>query len=421
MRDVYIIGTGMTRFAKHLDLSEKDLAATAVKRTLKDAGISEKDIQSAVFSNSMWGYFSGQHCIKGQVALRPLGITGIPITNVENACASGSTALHTAWLQVAAGQHDCVLAAGVEKLYDEDKLKTFRAYDAGVDVAEIKEHFANWQSVLDTIELEIPKGQDKDEGSGSSRSAFMDVYAGWCRWHMATHGTTQHQLAVIASKNHFHSSMNPYAQFQKQMSIEQVMAGKPVIYPLTVPMCAPVGDGGAAAIVCSGEYLKKMAASRPVKIRASVLGSGTTRPIDREDLDIGVRLSRQAYEIAGVGPEDIDTAEVHDATSFGELHQTEALGFCPIGQGGVFAESGATRLGGKLPVNTSGGLESRGHPVGASGLGQIFELVTQLRHEAGDRQVEGCRLALAENGGGNLGFEEAAMGIHILEGMKKQI
>jgi acetyl-CoA acyltransferase len=182
-----------------------------------------------------------------------------------------------------------------------------------------------------------------------------------------------------------------------------------------VPMCAPVGDGGAAAIVCSEAYLKKLTAPRPVKIRASVLGSGTDRSIDREDLDIGAHLSRQAYEIAGVGPEDIDLAEVHDATSFGELHQTEALGFCPLGQGGVFAESGATRLGGKLPINTSGGLESRGHPVGASGLGQIFELVTQLRHEAGPRQVEGCQIALAENGGGNLAFEEAAMGIQILE------
>jgi acetyl-CoA acetyltransferase len=419
MHDVYIIGTGMTRFAKHLDQSEKDLTATAVQRTLKDADISYKDIQSAVFTNSMWGYFTEQHCIKGQVALRPMGIAGIPITNVENACACGSTALHTAWLQVAAGQHDCVLAAGVEKLYSEDKLKTFRAYNAGVDVSQIEEHFAAWYKVLDGLSLEIPKGQDMTEGVGSSRSAFMDVYAGWCRWHMATHGTTQQQLAVIASKNHFHSSMNPYAQFQKEMSVEQILAGKTVNYPLTVPMCSPVGDGGAAAIVCSGEYLKKLTAPRPVKIRASVLGSGTSRPIEREDLDIGVRLSRKAYEIAGIGPEDIDTAEVHDATSFGELHQTEALGFCPIGQGGVFAESGATKLGGKLPVNTSGGLESRGHPVGASGLGQIFELVTQLRHEAGKRQVKGCKLALAENGGGNLGFEEAAMGIHILEGMKR--
>jgi acetyl-CoA acetyltransferase len=415
MDDVYIIGAGMTRFAKHLDLTEKDLAATAVERTLKDAGISGREIQSAVFANSMWGYFTDQHCIRGQIALRPLGIMGIPITNVENACACGSTALHTAWLQVASGLYDCVLALGVEKLYNEDKVKTFMAYNAGVEVAAINEHFAALRRVMDSLSLKIPEEQQDDGGAGNTRSAFMDMYASFCRWHMDTHGTTQEQLALIASKNHFHSSMNPYAQFQKEMSIEQILAARPVTYPLTVPMCAPVGDGAAAVIVCSGDYLKKLTGARPVKIRASVLGSGTDRPIEREELDIGTKLSGRAYKIAGVGPEDIDTAEVHDATSFGELHQTEALGFCPTGQGGIFAESGATRLGGKIPINTSGGLESRGHPVGASGLGQIFELVTQLRHEAGDRQVEGCRLALAENGGGNLGFEEAAMGIHILE------
>ena len=417
MRDVFIIGVGMTRFAKHLDRSEKDLAAIAARRALEDAGLSVPDIQSLIFSNAVWGHFTQQHCIKGQVALRPMGFEEIPVTNVENACASGSTALHTAWLQVASGLYDCVMAAGVEKLYSEDKIKTFQAYNAGVDVAEIDSHFGAWHKIISNLTVHIPGNQENKDGSGSSRSAFMDVYAGWCRYHMATHGTTQRQLAVIASKNHFHSSMNPYAQFQKEMSVDQILAANPVVYPLTVPMCAPVGDGGAAAIVCSGAYLKKRTGIRPVKIRASVLGSGSDRPIEREDLDIGVRLSQKAYEIAGVGPQDMDTAEVHDATSFGELHQTEALGFCPIGEGGIFAESGATRLGGKIPINTSGGLESRGHPVGASGLGQIFELVTQLRHEAGKRQVENCRLALAENGGGNLRFEEAAMGIHILERM----
>ncbi|MBA4368285.1 MAG: thiolase [Desulfobacterium sp.] len=418
MRDVFIVGVGMTRFAKHLDRTEKDLVAEAVRKSLQDSGINAQAVQSAVFSNSMWGYFGMQHCIKGQIALRPLGIMGISITNVENACASGATALHQAWLQVTSGLYDCVLAVGVEKLYNEDKAKTFLAYNAGVEVAEINSHFAALRKVFDALPLEIPEDLNNAEGAGKSRSAFMDVYAGGARWHMATHGTTQHQLAVIASKNHYHSSMNPYAQFQKEMSVEEILAARPVTYPLTVPMCAPVGDGAAAAIVCSKEFLAKLTAARPVKIRASVLGSGTDRPIEREDLNITARLSRQAYEIAGVGPEDIHVAEVHDATAFGELHQSESLGFCPLGQGGPFAESGATRLGGKIPINVSGGLESRGHPVGASGLGQIFELVTQLRHEAGPRQVEGCRLALAENGGGNLGFEEAAMGIHILERVK---
>lgn len=418
MKEVYIIGIGMTRFAKHLDRTEKDLTAEAVKKSLQDAGIDGKSIQAAVFSNSMWGYFSEQHCIKGQVALRPLGIMGVPVTNVENACAGGATALHQAWLQVASGLNDCVLAVGVEKLHSEDKIKTFRAFNAGVDVAEIVNQFAAFKNLSDSLTLDIPEDPNNANGAGKNRSAFMDVYATGCRWHMETHGTTQQQLALIASKNHFHSSMNPYAQFQKEMSVEEILAARPVTYPLTVPMCAPVGDGAAAAIICSKEFLKKLNFPRPVRIRASVLGSGTDRPIEQEDQDIAVRLSCKAYEIAGVGPEDISVAEVHDATAFGELHQTEALSFCPIGQGGPFAESGATKLGGKIPINVSGGLESRGHPVGASGLGQIFELVTQLRHEAGPRQVEGCRLALAENGGGNLGFEEAAMGIHILERME---
>ncbi|MGB9498159.1 MAG: thiolase family protein [Dissulfuribacterales bacterium] len=414
MKDVFVIGTGMTRFAKHLERSEKNLVSEAVNFCLTDAGVSIGAIQSAWFSNSMWGYFSDQHCIRGQVALQPLGIEGIPITNVENACAGGSTAFHHAWYGVAGGLYDCVLAVGVEKLYSKDRLKTFRAYSTGTDVENIESQFEAWRNVLDGLELEVP-GDDSGQGAGENRSAFMDVYAGMSRWHMAKYGTTQRQLAVIASKNHYHSSMNPNAQFQKIMSVDEILTGQPVIFPLTVPMCAPVGDGSAAAILCSGSFLKRLNSSRSVKVLASVLGSGTGRQISEEKKDIAYRLSQQAYEIAGIGPEDIHLAEVHDATSFGELHQTEALGFCSFGKGGEFAESGATTLGGKLPVNPSGGLESRGHPVGASGLGQIHEIVTQLRHEAGPRQVENCRIGLTENGGGNIGYEEAAMGIHILE------
>ena len=414
MREVFIVGSSMTRFGKHLDRSIKDLVKEAVEGMLSDADVGREDIQAAWFSNSMWGYFKDQHCIKGQVALRMLGIEGIPITNVENACASASTALHMAWMSVASGMYDCVLAVGAEKLYNEDKLKTFKAYWAGIDVENLEGQMKAWKNALRGVTIDVPVDDDS-KGAGTSRSAFMDIYCGMTRWHMATYGTTQRQLAAIASKNHFHSSMNPYAQYQNDMSIDEVLAGRIVTWPLTVPMCAPVGDGSAAALLCSADFLKRLASPRPVKVLASVLGSGTGRAISEEDKDIAVRLSGQAYEIAGVGPQDIDVAEVHDATAFGELHQTESLGFCPPGEGGPFGESGATRLGGKIPINTSGGLESRGHPVGASGLGQIYELVTQLRHEAGKRQVEGCRLALAENGGGNLAFEEAAMGIHILE------
>ena len=414
MRDVYIAGVGMTRFAKYMDRNIKYLAGVALDTCLTDAGLQKKDLEAVWFANSTWGYFQDQQCIRGQVALREAGIEGLPITNVENACAGGATAFHLAWLGVASGLYDCTLAIGAEKLYNEDKQKMFGAFSTGVDVENISGLLTAWMNVLGDLKLDLPQSQDSD-GAGKNRSAFMDIYAGMCRWHMATYGTTQRQLAIIASKNHFHSSLNPYAQFQNEMSIEEILSARPVTYPLTVPMCAPIGDGAAAAILCSKKFLRKLKNHRPVKVLASVLGSGTDRGIAEEDKDIAVRLSRLAYKKAGVGPQDIDLAEVHDATAFGELHQTEALGFCPKGEGGPFAESGATRLGGKMPINTSGGLESRGHPIGASGLGQINELVSQLRHEAGSRQVEGCRLALAENGGGNLGFEEAAMGLHILE------
>jgi acetyl-CoA acetyltransferase len=233
---------------------------------------------------------------------------------------------------------------------------------------------------------------------------------------MSRFGSTQQQLAVICAKNHFHGSLNPLAQYQHTMTEEEVLADKAVAYPLTRAMCAPVGDGAAAAVVCSKEYLKKLVNARPVRIRASVLGSGADRDINAPD--IGERLSKKAYDAAGIGPEEIDFAELHDATSWGELHQTESMGFCPMGEGGPFAESGATRLGGKMPINTSGGLECKGHPIGASGLSQIHELVVQLRGDAGKRQVDGARIGLAENGGGNIGVEEAAMGIHILEKVK---
>lgn len=414
MNDVFVIGVGMTKFDRHWDRSIKSLAAEALEKTLADADIGKDVLDAVYFSNSNWGYQSDQHCIRGQVALRDQKIMGIPIYNIENACAGGATGVHCAWMGVASGLYDCVLALGAEKMYDEDKVKMFKAFWTGIDIENMVPHMEMLQAVTKDIDLEIP-GEDDAEGAGKNRSAFMDVYSAFTRYHMNKYGTTQKQLAVIASKNHYHSSMNPNAQYQNKMSVDEVLAARSVSWPLTVPMCAPVGDGAAGAVLCSADFLKKLNAPRSVKIRASVLGSGTDRGIEEENQDIACRVSLKAYELAGVGPEDIDVAEVHDATSFGELHQSEALGFCPMGEGGVFAESGATTLGGKIPINTSGGLESRGHPIGASGLGQIHELVTQLRHEAGPRQVEGCRLAMAENGGGNLAYEEAAMGIHIFE------
>jgi acetyl-CoA acetyltransferase len=227
---------------------------------------------------------------------------------------------------------------------------------------------------------------------------------------MERFGTTQEQLAVIAAKNHRHGALNPFAQYRRPMTVEEVLADREIAYPLTRSMCSPMGDGAAAAILVAGDALGRFPAARPVRVRASVLVSATQKGGQSR------RAAERAYAMAGLGPEDIDTAEVHDATAFGELSQTEALGFCKEGEGGPYAASGATTLGGARPVNPSGGLECRGHPIGATGLAQIAEIVLQLRGEAGERQVSGARIGLTENGGGFLGTGEAAVAIHVFEG-----
>lgn len=412
MRDVYVIGVGMTRFGKYMDRNMKSLAEEAVTRALEHGGVDKSALQAAWVGNSVQGIVTGQESIRGQVVLRAMGIGAIPVMNVENACASASSAFYGAWMGVGSGVYDVALALGMEKLVMEDKQKSFQVFWAATDV-ELMEAFKAMMKAEEDKKKEMGAKTAGEGGAGKSRSAFMDIYSLAARSHMKRYGTTQRQLAVISAKNHYHSSMNPYAQYQMNMTVEEVLAAPEVSYPLTRPMCSPMGDGAAAAILCSKEFAKKIGARKLVKVRACALGSGRDRDFDEEDL--GKRLSRAAYEAAGVGPEDINVVEVHDATAFGELQQTEALGFCGEGEGGPFAESGATTLGGKIPINTSGGLESRGHPIGATGLAQICDLTWQLRGECGKRQVEGARLALAENGGGNIGIEEAAMVITILE------
>ena len=410
MRDVYIVGTGMIRFSKYPDETVRNMAEQSIRLAMEDAGLDKKALQAAFFSNTFWGMFSNQHSIRGQVVLRNMGIDKIPVSNVENACAGASTALHLAYMGIRAEMFDVALAVGSEKITNPDKAKSLGAYASCMDVENFERHIKAFTEVAKTIKVDIPEDQTPP---GEGRSIFMDAYAMGARWHMSKYGSTQRQLAVICAKNHVHSSFNPLAQYQMPMTVEEVLADKPVAYPLTRSMCAPVGDGAAAAIVCSEKFLRKLNGARPVKIIASVLGQGSDRDMDGED--IGERLSKQAYEMAGVGPKDIDTAEVHDATAYGELHQAEVMGFCKPGEGGIYAESGATALGGDKPINTSGGLECRGHPIGASGLAQIYEIVMQLRGEAGKRQVEKARIGLTENGGGNIGVEEAAMCLHILE------
>lgn len=417
MRDVYVVAVGMTPFGKYPERQIKQLTAEAVQRLLADSPIPLEGIEAAWMSNSGWGMNTGQHCIRGQVALAPLGFEGIPVMNVENACAGGSSALHGAFLGVASGAYDIALAVGAEKLSlprdagAEAKEAGFRSFISGTDVEVTTKLIEQLRAEAERKRAEDPStGDGSSKGEGGGRSPFMDIYSMAARAHMDRHGTTQEQLAVISAKNHHHGSLNPDAQYRFDMTPREVMDDRVVSFPLTRAMCAPMGDGAAAALVVSGDALGRLADARPVRLRASVLTSGSLT-----DSGIGDRAGQRAYEMAGLGPDDIDLAEVHDATAFGELAQTERLGFCAVGDGGPYAASGATALGGARPINTSGGLECRGHPIGATGLAQVSEIVTQLRGEATGRQVEGARIGLTENGGGFIGMGEAAVAVHIFE------
>jgi len=409
MREVYVIGAGMTRFGKFPDQGLKSLAREAVEQALKHAGIEKNQLQVASVGNAYAGIATGQESIRGQVALRAMGIGGLSVFNIENACASSASAFMVAWMDIALGLHEIGLALGMEKMYLEDRDKRLSLFSASMDQDVIQA----FKKMAEASAKSAAEKAGSKSGVSGKRSLFMDIYAYAARWHMQKYGTTQRQLAMISAKNHQNSALNPYSQYQDPMTIEEVLAAPEVSYPLTRPMCAPVGDGAAAAILCSGEALQKIGASKPVKIRAVVQASGRDRGMD--DPDIGEIVADQAYQMAGLGPEDIDVAEVHDATAFGELRAIENMKFCAPGQGGPFSEAGNTALKGKIPVNPSGGLESKGHPVGATGVAQITEIVWQLRGEAGKRQVESARIGLTENGGGNIGLEEAAMVVTILE------
>lgn len=411
---IYIYSVGMTNFGKFLEKSMKKFTGEALQASLDDNNdnLTKNEIEAAWFSNSGWGMRDNQHCIRGQVALSANGIEKIPMTNVENACAGGSTALHGAWTAIKAGLYDCTLAIGVEKVYHENRKLMMQSFISGTDVERTTDmiKYLKKQAEKRKKREARKQGADVKKEKNGGHSAFMDLYAAAARLHMKKHGTTQRQLAVVAAKNHNNSTLNPLAQYTFPMTVEEVLGDYQVAYPLTRSMCAPVGDGSAAAILCSEKFLKEHPNDRAILIRASILQSGSWG----KDT-ISNRSATAAYKMAGLGPEDINVVEVHDATAFGEIHQIEQIGLCPVGKGGEFSESGATSLNGKIPVNPSGGLISRGHPIGASGLAQIYELVTQLRGEAGKRQVKESKFALAENGGGNIGPGEAAMCIHILE------
>jgi acetyl-CoA acyltransferase len=413
MRKVTIIGGAVTKFGRHLDRNMKSLVSEAVRDALTDAGISKDQLEGAWVGNASQGVLTGQESVRGQVVLRELGIGWIPVINVENACASSATALNGAWAMVALGEIDVALVLGMEKMYFEDRAKVLGAFMGCMDIELLPQFMAEMQKREEEVKKALAlKGVGEKQQSGQ-RTAFMDVYAVGARVHMEKYGTTQRQLAAISSKNHFHSSMNPLAQYQNRLSVDEVLAAPEVSWPLTRPMCSPIGDGAAAAIICSEGFARKIGKRKMPKIAACALSSGEDQ-VNEGKTTLG-KLARKVYEKTGIGPEDIDIAEVHDATAFGELNSIEDLGFCPLGQGGPFSEAGHTTLGGKIPVNVSGGLESQGHPIGATGIRQVVELYWHLTGKAGERQVKGAKVGLAQNGGGWVRNAEGAMSVTILK------
>jgi len=380
MKDVFIIGVGMTQFGKHTDRSLRDLGREACLNALRDAGVTPKKIEAGYCGNALAPAIQGETGV-GQNVFWEVGINEIPIVNVENACASGSTALREGWMAIAGGFYDMVIVAGVEK----------------------------------TV---MPKGAMLDVGAAELETKLGDVFPGQfaliAQKHMERYGTTREQLAKVSVKNHFNGSLNPYAQFQKQFTVEEVLNSPVVADPLTLFSCCPNSDGAAALILCSKKKAQKMKV-RAVRIAASILTSGTyNNQRDITGWEIEKRAAEGAYQMASLGPKDIDLVEVHDAFTISEIIHYEDLGLCAPGEGGRLIGEGATELSGRIPVNPSGGLLAKGHPVGASGVAQVVEIVWQLRGEAGKRQIKKARVGLAQIMGGYKEGDTRACTIHIL-------
>lgn len=383
MRAVHVAGIAMTRFAKQPDRTLKDLTAEAVTGALRDAGRTAGEVQAAYLGNAVAGTITGQEMVLGQVVLRPLGIGEIPIVNVENACASASTAFHLGWQAVASGVHDVVLAVAVEKMTHPDKGRTFAAIGGSVD--------------METVPAALPAG----------RSFLMDLYGAAALRYMAASGATREDLARVVVKNHHNGALNPFAQYGGDLTVDDVLAARMIVEPFTLPMCSPISDGAAAAILVSADFLP--AGVPPVRVLASTVRSA---PADGS-ASVTAVASRAAYETCGLGPADMACVEVHDAAASAELILLEQLGMAPDG-GPALIRSGETELGGRLPVNTSGGLLARGHPIGATGLAQIVEVVLQLRGAAGGRQVTDPRFGLTQNSGAWHEGDNLVSVVHIL-------
>ena len=409
MQDVFIVGSGMTKFGVHADKTSADLGREAALAAMKDAGAEPQGFGAVFYANTAQGAIEGQHAIRGQHALRPIGIEGAPLFNVENACTGSAAALHLAFGQIAGGIVDVALVVGAEKLHSSDRARRLAVFSQPEDLAVVTAFVREYESLVADI---LPPPEAKiDE---AMRSVFMDAYSVQARLHMKKYGTTWRQIAQVSSKNHHHSTMNPLAQFTNDISVDEVLAARVISWPMTLPMCAPVSDGAAAVVLCSRRALDRFKAGRAVRVAASAAQGGSTRDINDAKRAANYVAARRAYDQAGISPGDISVAEVHDASAYAELNQIEMVGLCEFGEAGRLTESGATSLGGRVPVNPSGGLQSKGHPIAATGLGQIHELVTQLRGEAGSRQVQGAAYAIASCGGGFYGVEEALSCVTIL-------
>jgi acetyl-CoA acetyltransferase len=383
---IAIVGQGMTRFGKHPDRSLKSLGREAIEAAIADAGIDPAEIDMAFVANSMSAVITGQTAIVGQTILREMGFSEFPVFNIDNACAGSSSALNLAIQAIRSGSASTVLVMGVEKLVSEEKSRAYIALNGAVDP-----------------EFLTASGIDVGRQSVFVSSVYPERLSAYAD----RYGLQAETLARISVKNRYHASSNQYAQFVAPISLEDVLASRNIVGPVTMLMCAPIGDGASALIVTRCDRVHSR--QRPVQVLGSAIGMGVS-----EGTSSIKRTATRAYDQAGITPADVDVAELHDSISFNELLAYEELGFCEPGAGAVLVENGDTTRGGRIPVNPSGGLESRGHPVAATGGAQICELVNQLRGEAGAGQVEGARVALAENAGGFAKDDTAAIAITIL-------
>jgi acetyl-CoA acyltransferase len=374
VREVVVLGVGMHPFGKFLDKSLADLSMVAISAALSDAGVPARDVQVAYVGNSLGGLITGQEGIRGQTILSLCGFGGIPVVNVENACATASTAFRGVWLEIASGLYDVGLAVGVEKMFLEDRARTISALISVSDVA------------LSKLGMQ-----------------FVGEAAMRCKRYMRRNGGTKEDFALVAEKNSYNASMNPYAYHRKPYTREEILNSPLIASPLHLYMTSSIADGAAAAVLCSRKKSKKYVTKPLITVAGCALKSGRHRDKDPLDMDVPSTITltaEEAYAQAGMEPKDIDLAEVHDAMSPIELISCEDLGFCRKGEGIQLLKQGRTKVTGDIPINTSGGLCGRGHPIGATGLAQVAEIVWQLRGEAGPRQVAGAKVGMCEDSGG---------------------